>query len=90
MLSFLLLMLLLMFLLFIYLFIHRRLSTQNEIAKQWQIDDATIQSKVPIKVQNVHNIKLQYPTFMSSFHGPARVTSLEWKLCHASQILKDD
>ncbi len=28
--------------------------------------------------------------FMSSFHGPARVTSLEWKLCHMSLILKDD
>ncbi len=40
-----------------YLFIHRLLSTQNEITKQWQNDDATIQSKVPIKVQNVHNIK---------------------------------
>jgi hypothetical protein len=71
-------------------FIHRCLSTQNEITKQWQNDDATIQSKVPIKVQNEHNIKSQYPMFMSSFHGPARVTSLEWKLCHTSLIHKDD
>ncbi len=45
---------------------------------------------IPIKVQNVHNIKSQYPMFMSSFHGPPRVTSLEWKLCHTSQIPKDD
>ncbi len=73
-----------------YFFIHKRLSTQNEITKQWPNDNATIQSKVPIKVQNVHNIKSQYPMFMSSFHGPARVTSLEWKLCHTSLIHKDD
>jgi hypothetical protein len=74
----------------IYLFIHRRLNTRNEITKQGQNDYVTIQSKVPIKVQNVRNVKLQYPTFMSSFHGPARVTSLEWKLCHTSEIHKDD
>ncbi len=73
-----------------YLFIFRYLSTQNEITKQWQNDDAIIQSKVPIKVQNVHNIKSLYPMFMSSFHGPVRITSLEWKLCHMSLILKDD
>ncbi len=54
---------------FIYLFIHRRLSTQNKITKQWQNDYATIQSKLP-------------------FHGPVRLTSLEWKLCHTSLVLK--
>ncbi len=72
----------------IYLTIHRRLSTQNKITKQWQYPK--IHRKEPIKVQNVlHNIKSQYPMFMSSFHGPVRVTNLKWKLCHTSAIPDD-
>ncbi len=44
----------------IYLFIQRRLSTQDKITKQQQNDNVTAQSKVPIKVQNIQNIKSQY------------------------------
>ena len=51
---------------FIYLFIQRRTSTQNKITKQRQNDNVRVQSKVPIKVQNVQNIKSQYRMFMSS------------------------
>ena len=50
----------------IYLFIQRRPSTQNKITKQRQNDNVRVQSKVPIKVQNIQNIKSQYRMFMSS------------------------
>ena len=73
-----------------YLFIHRRLSTQDKITKQWQNDDETVQSKVPNKVKNMQNIKSHYRQFMSSSWGPARVTSLKWKRCHTSLILEGD
>ena len=73
---------------FHYLFIQRRLSTQDKITKQQQNDNVTAQSKVPIKVQNIQNIKSQYWKFMSSSWGPARVTSLKWKLCLTSNDSK--
>jgi len=67
------------------LFIQRRLSTQDKITKQQQNDNVTTHSKVPIKVQNIQNIKSKYWKFMSSSWGPARVTSLKWKICHTSK-----
>ena len=50
---------------FVVLFIYWHLSTQDKITKRWQKDDATLQSKVPIKVQNIWNIKSQFQKFMS-------------------------
>jgi len=45
-------------LLFIYLFIDAwALSTQDIITEQWHNDNANVHSKVPIKVQNIRDIK---------------------------------
>ncbi len=74
------------FLLFVHLFICRHMSTQNKITQKGQNDNLTIQSKVPIKTYNVHNIKSQYWMFLSSSFSPARVTSLKLKLCHTTEI----
>ena len=62
----------------IYLFIFRRLNTQDKITKQWQNDNVILQSKVPVKQQNIQNIKSQNQKFMSPSWGPAGVTSLKW------------
>ncbi len=63
----------------IALFLYRPAIKQNKTMTKWQ-------SRVPIKVHNVHNIKSQY--LISLSWCIAGVTSLKWKISLTSRIYK--